>query len=357
MIDERSCGSVVYKVENGVYHFLLIKQKNGNHYGFPKGHTENEETPIQTAKREVYEETGIEINLFSNLYQTIYYEPKEGVKKQVDYFLSEAINTEPIKQEVEIDEVLWVKKDEVIEMLTYENDKEVFKKLTSHLKKIKKRGIINFSLLLVIVLSFVTLTDFFNWGYWYKSSFKLILFIFIPYLYLSMNKLSNLNLLKIKKKEVYQFGMYALFIYIITLLGYFIVRNWVDFSNIPETLEKTLGITRENFIYVALYIPIINALIEEFFFRGFIINYFRKYLKASLTVLLSATLFALYHIAIILTWAPPLIIILAILGLFLVGIVFGIIAYKKKSITHTYMLHFAANLAINTAGLIILGML
>ena len=355
MIEEQSCGSVVYKVIEGQYQFLLIKQKNSKHYGFPKGHVEADETKEETAKREVYEETGIQINLFSHVQTYVHYEPKKGVNKRVDYFLSEAINSDFTIQESEVEEILWVDKKDVIGLLTYENDQEVFLELTKNLERNNKKTLLSFGVLTLIILSFVTLTDYFNWGYWYKASFKLILFIFIPYLYLKIYKLDFSSLFKVNKKEIYRFILYGIFIYVITLLGYFIVRNWIDFQNIPETLEKTLGITRENFIYVAIYIPVVNALIEEFFFRGFILKYFQRYFKSQTVILITATLFALYHVAIIAGWSSPLVIVLAIIGLFIVGILFGYIAHKKKSIIPTYILHFAANLAINTAALIILG--
>jgi 8-oxo-dGTP pyrophosphatase MutT (NUDIX family) len=41
---------------------VLLVQHNGGHWSFPKGHPEAGETPVQTAKRELAEETGV-VNL------------------------------------------------------------------------------------------------------------------------------------------------------------------------------------------------------------------------------------------------------------------------------------------------------
>ena len=49
---EKSCGCIIIN-KNKV---LLIKQTKG-HWGFPKGHVEKDETEIETAIREVKEET------------------------------------------------------------------------------------------------------------------------------------------------------------------------------------------------------------------------------------------------------------------------------------------------------------
>ena len=53
---EKSCGCIIIN-KNKV---LLIKQTKG-HWGFPKGHVEKDETEIETAIREVKEETGLDI--------------------------------------------------------------------------------------------------------------------------------------------------------------------------------------------------------------------------------------------------------------------------------------------------------
>ncbi|HBB03954.1 TPA: hypothetical protein DCZ39_03570 [Patescibacteria group bacterium] len=37
--------------------FLIIQQKQGSHWFFPKGHIEDNESEEQTALREIYEET------------------------------------------------------------------------------------------------------------------------------------------------------------------------------------------------------------------------------------------------------------------------------------------------------------
>jgi len=56
----KSYGIITYKrsVENNL-EFLLVKNRFGGHWGFPKGTPEDGEMEIETAKREFEEETGI----------------------------------------------------------------------------------------------------------------------------------------------------------------------------------------------------------------------------------------------------------------------------------------------------------
>ena len=53
----KSCGFIVYKAENNENFYLIIKSHNGD-VGFPKGHMEPGENELQTAIRELKEETG-----------------------------------------------------------------------------------------------------------------------------------------------------------------------------------------------------------------------------------------------------------------------------------------------------------
>ena len=60
MTREKSCGAVVYKIENDDIRILIEKMKLG-HYSIPKGHVENNETEIETALREIKEETNLDV--------------------------------------------------------------------------------------------------------------------------------------------------------------------------------------------------------------------------------------------------------------------------------------------------------
>ena len=60
MKKEKSCGAVVYKIINNQIFFLIEKMQRG-HFSIPKGHVENNETEIETALREIKEETNLDV--------------------------------------------------------------------------------------------------------------------------------------------------------------------------------------------------------------------------------------------------------------------------------------------------------
>jgi len=70
---EKSCGVVVfYKNENKPL-FLLVQSQLYLHWGFAKGHVEENESEIETALREVYEETGLKPTIIEGFKKTINY--------------------------------------------------------------------------------------------------------------------------------------------------------------------------------------------------------------------------------------------------------------------------------------------
>ena len=70
---EKSAGAIIYRMENDVPQYLLLHYTPSNEgkrgqWGFAKGHVEQGENDIQTAKREISEETGIKDLKFISLY-------------------------------------------------------------------------------------------------------------------------------------------------------------------------------------------------------------------------------------------------------------------------------------------------
>ena len=134
---EKSCGGVVYKMENGVPHFVFIKHRKGGHWAFPKGHMEQGESERETARREIREETGVTGKFIKGFRRSVSYIIRGTIHKEVVYFLYEiSPDSVIVKQEEEIGEAEFVPESEVMAKLTYENDKITFSRA---LEKIKSK--------------------------------------------------------------------------------------------------------------------------------------------------------------------------------------------------------------------------
>lgn len=85
---KKSCGGIVYRKFHGNTEILLIKHIKSGYWSFPKGHVENSETEEETAKREIKEETGIDVYIDSGFRETVTYSPRKDAKKEVVYFVA-----------------------------------------------------------------------------------------------------------------------------------------------------------------------------------------------------------------------------------------------------------------------------
>ncbi len=120
MNKEVSCGIIVFDNDK----VLLIKHKGG-HTSFPKGHVEKGETLKVTAKRETKEETGIDAEIKGNICFINTYVPKEGYEKDVLFFIGEKTGGELKPQLEEVSFCDFFTKEEALEKLTYDIDKEI----------------------------------------------------------------------------------------------------------------------------------------------------------------------------------------------------------------------------------------
>jgi len=137
MNKEKSCGAIVYYLEDEVPFYLVIQHVNGDHWAFAKGHVEDDETEKETALREIQEETKMsKITLDTHFRETTEYSPKENVIKEVIYFVAKATKEEAqsVKaQEQEVKNFKWLSIKKATDLLTYDNDKTLLKKAHHYL--------------------------------------------------------------------------------------------------------------------------------------------------------------------------------------------------------------------------------
>ena len=125
MNSEKSCGAIVYRKFHGNTEILLIRHIKSGYWSFPKGHVEGDETEEETARREIKEETNIDVLIDTGFRETVSFSPRRDTTKTVVYFLGKAVNNDTKPQAEEISEIRWVEIGQAISHLTYDNDKLV----------------------------------------------------------------------------------------------------------------------------------------------------------------------------------------------------------------------------------------
>lgn len=121
---QKSAGMVVYrKAPTGIEYLLLFQKRSGT-WSFPKGHMEMCETEIQTAKREVFEETGQRLKPHKNFRQSVTYRLAAPCRKTVVLFLAESTDPNIVFESV-MSEYRWLKYEDACRLLWNSNYKRI----------------------------------------------------------------------------------------------------------------------------------------------------------------------------------------------------------------------------------------
>lgn len=132
---ETSCGAVIFRQEETEKKFLLIRNKRSAHWGFPKGHIEPGETKEETAIREVFEETGLHVEILPGFIKNSEYTIQGKIEKSVSIFLAKTEETEYRIQEEEIEECGWYTFSQALKILNYDNDKLILEEVAAYFKE------------------------------------------------------------------------------------------------------------------------------------------------------------------------------------------------------------------------------
>lgn len=221
----------------------------------------------------------------------------------------------------------------------------------------RKQYVIITSVLCALVMAFVD--GVLQPSYFVKSVAKVTLFL-LPALgyFMQFEAWDQLKaLFKLKKWELVialALGFGAL---VVIIGGYFLIDKFYDLDAV--ILERTSqgGVSAENFLYVSIYIALVNSMLEEFFFRGYAFLNMKTLTSRRFAYILSAALFAIYHFGMLGAGATIMVSLAALVLLFISGIILNALNEASGSILTSWLLHMCANLAINFVGFYVFGMI
>jgi 8-oxo-dGTP pyrophosphatase MutT (NUDIX family) len=122
-------GVVIRHAHLGPELVLGLRRRDRRHrsWSLPKGTPCGNETPAQTALREVAEETGLEVRILEPIGDIHYRFVRDGcrIDKTVQYFLMEAVGGDLADHDHEFDEVRWVALAEAEALMRFASEREI----------------------------------------------------------------------------------------------------------------------------------------------------------------------------------------------------------------------------------------
>ena len=133
---EYSCGAIVFTRRNGQILYVIVQEMEGA-YSFPKGHMEGNETEMETARREVFEEIGLQPVFLDGFRVQDEYAlaEKPGTWKRVTYFLSEFTAETLTPRENEIRRIRLLPYEEAINLFEHQGTRQLFTQAHAFLSK------------------------------------------------------------------------------------------------------------------------------------------------------------------------------------------------------------------------------
>lgn len=131
--NERSFGVVPLRKRDGAWELFLVQHRAG-HWSLPKGHEEKGEIPLQTAKRELFEETHFTIEqlLFPEPLFEHYTFTHDNVliHKTVGYFIAQVTGEEKLELD-ELKASKWVPLKDASSIVTFREMKAILSKVST----------------------------------------------------------------------------------------------------------------------------------------------------------------------------------------------------------------------------------
>lgn len=128
-----SAGGIVLRETMFGREIVLVRRLAQGLWALPKGTPMGEETPSQTARREVQEETGllVEVDRFAGSIHYQFTRDTVLFRKTVNFYLMHAVGGDFTRHDSEYDTVEWAPIDRALEKMTYASEVSLLRHILS----------------------------------------------------------------------------------------------------------------------------------------------------------------------------------------------------------------------------------
>lgn len=189
--------------------------------------------------------------------------------------------------------------------------------------------------------------------YMVKSAAKAFAFVILPFLasYLLQHEITWLKLSIDKdvfKKILIKALLFAIACIIFALFASEVISNFFDVTSIVSEVKSRTNASRQLVLASLLYISVVNSLMEEVYFRGFVLVRLQSRFSNRIASWISALFFAAYHLITFRNWFSPSLLILTLSALTLGGLILNYFTLKYRSLLPVWLIHALMNITIFT---------
>ena len=177
-----------------------------------------------------------------------------------------------------------------------------------------------------------------------------VLLVLLPIIWILLVDKDKFPFVRFKKDGLFAGVLSGLIIGASLIALYFLFfKNILDFTMLKYKATQ-LGFSGTNFIFIAIFITIINSSIEEYYWRWFAFTKMRNVVSRRKAILISSIGFSFHHLIVLITYFGLVFGILFSFGVFLGGVIWVYFYDKYDSIMPCIISHLMIDAAVMIIG-------
>ncbi len=225
----------------------------------------------------------------------------------------------------------------------------------------KKETAVLFALIIFPPILLILSRQFLPTNYLFSSLYKIV-FLFPIFYYIAIEKKSWKSTYKENfSKKTFQktwkrMAITGISLAIVYVAIFLLLKSFLDLPTITEKLQALASINTTNIVFIGIYIILLNSLLEEFFWRGFLFKKMKENI-GNASYLITGLAFSFHHIMFYYDWFSFPFFLVVTLGLTIYAIIMNYIFNKYQDLYSCWLVHAIADTAQIFIALIIFGIL
>ena len=214
----------------------------------------------------------------------------------------------------------------------------------------KKQTTLLLILLIVPPIIIFLSRQLFAANYIFSSIYKII-FLFPLFFRLFIEKKTLKHSLfenfsfKIFRKNIFSIMLIGFILASIYVSSFLLFKDWLDLEIIVIKLHELISINISNLIFIGLYIVIVNSLLEEYFWRGFMFQKLRRLIRPGMAYLFTGIAFSFHHIMFYYNWFNMTFFLIVTIGLIVYAMIMNFIFERYKDLLSCWLVHSLVDIA------------